>query len=69
MKSLYRMVHGLPTLPAVVLTTLSLTGCGSEPPPRESAEPPSNRYLEAIQQAEAAKAQVETRDAGQRPDH
>ena len=58
MHALYRKHPGLPSLILVVL----LGGCDSPPPQMpENSETVPNRYLEALQEAEALKHSVEER--------
>lgn len=55
MNTLYRKAVCVPSLVFMLL----LSACDSEPPPRHAAAPVSNRYLEALQEAEAAKQSAE----------
>ena len=59
MNALYRNRLALPSL---LLPALLLTACDAEPPPKRTAEPVPNVYLEALQEAEAAKHSLEERN-------
>jgi hypothetical protein len=59
--ALYPKQWGLPSL----LLVLATTGCDSTPPPEQKTDRHSNVYLEALQEAEAAKDSVEARHAEQ----
>jgi hypothetical protein len=61
MNALYLKRITLPTL----LLSLLIAACDSEPPSRQTAAPVSNRYLEAVQEAEAAKHALEERNQNQ----
>lgn len=65
MAALYRMPFVVPTLVIAILLALLLSGCDSPPPPRQAANPASNVYLEAVQEAEALKHSVEERNLEQ----
>ena len=51
MQALYPKHWGLPSL----LLALGLAGCDSAPPPEPKTATPPNAYLDALQQAEAAR--------------
>ncbi|MCB1723363.1 MAG: hypothetical protein H6959_09705 [Chromatiaceae bacterium] len=53
------MAPSLPTATAFALLACLLSGCADDAPPAKTAEPKSNVYLEAVQNAEAARYQVE----------
>lgn len=59
MNALYRKPIALPSL----MLALALSACDSKPPPEPVAKDPvPNRYLEAIQEAEALKHTIEERN-------
>jgi hypothetical protein len=51
MRALYRKPYALPSL----ALALVLTACQDDPPPQQTAEPMNDKYLEAMQEAEALK--------------
>jgi hypothetical protein len=51
MLSLYRNAFSLPSL----VLALALTACQDNPPPKQAAEPMSDKHLEAMQEAQALK--------------
>lgn len=56
----------LPSLTLALCVAMLLPGCDSPPaPPPRTTEPVPNVYLEALQQAEAAKHDVEQRNLEQ----
>ena len=55
----------LPSLTLALSAALLLAGCDSPPAPPRTTEPVSNVYLEALQQAEAAKQDIEQRNLEQ----
>jgi hypothetical protein len=57
MSSLYRTLGALPTL--AIVPALLLAGCGDDEPPAESRAPVSNVYVEALNEAKAAKRAAE----------
>ena len=59
MDALYRNALGLPSL---ALLAVLLLGCDQPPAPKTAAEPGSNVYLEALQEAEALKHDLEERN-------
>ncbi len=62
MAKLYRIPYALPSLAVLWL----VTGCSGEPPAlEEAAKPRSNVYLEAVQEAEAAKQTANKRSQEQ----
>ncbi|HOP17495.1 MAG: hypothetical protein H6956_08175 [Chromatiaceae bacterium] len=66
MNPLYRMRPMLPSLTLALCLAVLLSGCDSPPaPPPRTTEPVSNVYLEALQQAEAVKHDVEQRNLEQ----
>lgn len=61
MRSLYRTAPALPSL-AVLLAAALCVACDSPPPAtRAATTAPSNAYLEALQDAEAARHSLEQR--------
>ena len=65
MNPLYRMPSVLPSLTLALSAALLLAGCDSPPAPPRTTGPASNVYLEALQQAEAAKHDIEQRNLEQ----
>lgn len=63
MSPLYR---NLRVLPSLFLSAITLGGCDQPPVPKAKAEPVPNAYLEALQQAEAVKHDIEEGDRQQR---
>ncbi|MCB1787899.1 MAG: hypothetical protein KDJ33_16730 [Gammaproteobacteria bacterium] len=64
MRRLYRMLVAVPTLTSLALL---VSACDDVPaPPRQSAEPIPDIYLEALQDAEAVKYSLEQRGLEQR---
>lgn len=61
MTTLYRMRYLLPSL----VMAGWVTGCDAPPPPQQAAERPTNVYVEALKEAEAAKQGVEARNREQ----
>jgi hypothetical protein len=59
MDALYRNPLGLPSL---ALLAGLLAGCDQPPAPKTAADPVPNVYLEALQEAEALKHEVEERN-------
>jgi len=61
--ALYRMHPALPSL----VTAIWLAGCDNPSPPAQQAQPATNVYLEALQEAEAAKQAADRRSQEQLP--
>ncbi len=64
MTALYRKRSLLPSVWPIAALIL-LGACDSPAPPPRAAEPVSNRYLEAVQEAEALKHSIEERNLEQ----
>ena len=61
MHALYRKPFALPSL----MLALLLPACDANPPPKPASAPVSHTYLEALQEAEAAKHGMEERNLEQ----